>query len=333
MEEIHKVPNICIGKWEAHSMVRALIPELYDPQTCSPHLTQEDQKTFYEEGLLPAVQALCEDSAHEWPATYDDEMFRARGQNGTLSFQTKVIPSWSVRSLGKKIRAYLRRAGIPWGSGIVFLHQVRGVKHSSRHRLDNEAAREALMEFLRSVSLNPERVSLNGSWWVDVGVEISSEENCLAWRTDSHVHLAKAICGIDDLNARRITSRRSSKYARDMISHLPQVSGCRIQPGVRGQGPNQVAYLQLYCTDKSLTYRVDKGHYGKFITCDDIVKRKADKFLDSLYLLYINAADRHNAHARMEIRVPLQFAPRVLLDIDNGLLFESLVSFPAKEWW
>jgi hypothetical protein len=200
--------------------------------------------------------------------------------------------------------------------------------------LDEEAAQEALKEFLWSVSLNPERVSLNGSWWVDVGVEISSgEDNCLGWRTDSHVHLAKAICGIDDSNAKRITSRRSSKYARDMLSHLPQVSGCRIQPGVRGQGPNQVAYMQLYCTDKSLTYRVDQGRHGKFITCDDIIKRKADKFLDGLYLLYINATDKHNAHARMEIRVPLQSASSVLLGIDGSLLLESLVSFPAKEWW
>jgi hypothetical protein len=208
------------------------------------------------------------------------------------------------------------------------------MKHLSWHQLDNEAAQEALKEFLSSVSLNPERISLNGKWWVDVGVEISStEENCLAWRTDSHVHLVQAICAIDDRNTKRITSPGSSKYARDLISHLSQVSGCQIQPGVHGQGPNEVAYLQLYCTDKSLTYRVDQGHHGKFIICDDVVKRKADKFIDNLYMLYINAADKHNAHARMEIRVPLHFAHSVLLNIDDNLLLESLVSFPAKEWW
>lgn len=314
-------------------MIRVLIPGLYDEQTRSPYLSQEDQKAFYEKGLLPAVQDLCESSADGWPATYDDEMFRARGRNGTLSFQSKMIPRWNVSSLGSTIRRYLRNAGIPWAKGIVFRHQVRGVKHSTGHELTVDAANEALADFLSTLFLDRERISSHGSWWVDVGIEVSSaEENCLAWRTDCHVHVVREICQIDNENAQRITRMGSSKYARDMVSHLPQVSGCRIKPGIRAQGPMEVAYLQLYCTDKSLTYRQDSGHHGKFITCDDIIKGKTYDFIDKLYALYINAVEKHNAHARMEVRVPLQFASRALLNVDFDVLYNSLVSFPAVEW-
>jgi hypothetical protein len=72
---------------------------------------------------------------------------------------------------------------------------------------------------------------------------------------------------------------------------------------------------------KLCTEQMDLSLRNRAVVCYD-VRRKADKFLDGLYLLYANAADKHNAHARMEIRVPLQFTPRVLPGIDGSLLLE-----------
>jgi len=315
-------------------MIRAFIPGLYDQHTGSPFLTQEDQTTFYEQGLLPAVQELCTDRSAEWPAKYTDEMFRARGRNGTLSFQGKMIPSWNVSQLGSTIRSKLRDAGIPWARGIVFLHQIRGLKDSTHHSVSRDAADQALDEFLTAESLDRETLMSTGTWWIDVGIQVmSSNKDCLAWRMDSHGHIVKEVCNLSAEHAQRLTSIGSSQYTRDMTSHLPQVSGCRIAPGIQGRGPHQVAYVQLYCTDKSLTYRVDGKHYGKFITCSDVVKGKADKFINSLYALYINAIDNNNAHARIELRVPVRFATDVLLDLDEDVICAALVSFPSVEWW
>ena len=315
-------------------MIRALIPGLYDRHTRSPFLTQEDQTTFYERGLLPAVQELCSDRSAEWPAKYTDEMFRARGRNGGLSFQTKMIPYWNVEQLGSKIRSKLRADNIPWATGIVFLHQIRGVKDSTFHSMNEAAADQALEEFLDTESLDKDVIMASGSWWIDVGVQVtSSDKDCLAWRTDSHGLVMKEVCQISASHARRMTSIGSSQYTRDMTSHLPQVAGCRIRPGVQGQGPYEVAYLQMYGTDKSLTYRQDQGHHGKFITCRDVVKGKATDFINSLYSLYINAIDNNNAHARIELRVPVGFANRVLLNIDENVICGGLVSFPSVEWW
>ena len=90
------MPNLCLAKWGVHNMLRAFIPGLYNRSTRSPFLSEEDHVTFYEQGLLPAVKELCGDRAAEWPATYTDEMYWARGRNGTLSFQTKMIPEWKA---------------------------------------------------------------------------------------------------------------------------------------------------------------------------------------------------------------------------------------------
>ena len=90
----------------------------------------------------------------------------------------------------------------------------------------------------------------------------------------------------------------------------------------------------MYTTDKSLTYRQDQGHYGKFITCAGILKGKSTGYIKSLYELYRNAIKGSHSLARLEVRVPLAKAAEVLLySIDEELLRHSLVSFPPEEWW
>ena len=85
-------------------MIRVLLPGLYDGERRSPFLKQHELATFYEKGLRPAVVRLAGASSSEWPPTYSAEMFRARGKNGTLSFQTKTLSAWLVKDLGNLIR-------------------------------------------------------------------------------------------------------------------------------------------------------------------------------------------------------------------------------------
>jgi len=323
-------------------MIRALIPGLYNREQPTSFLSQEQQSTFYECGLLPAIQQILGHEAAEWPAKYKDEMFRARGRNGQLSFQTKTFPKELVKDLGQCIREALLENSVEWGDGIVFLHQIRGMKHSSRHPPSEEVTRLALEEFLYDHGLPGLAVGLDeplrGRWWIDVGLEFSSEgeeEQSIAWLTSSHRHITQKLCQLDEANAERITTPGSSKYERDMASHLTGISGCRITPGVRGQGPNKVSYLQMYHTDKALIYRLDQGRYGKFTTGADALNGKALGFIENLYALYRNAIKANHSAARLEVRVPLQFSTMALLDlaVDLDLLTNSLASVPSVAWW
>lgn len=184
--------------------------------------------------------------------------------------------------------------------------------------MNNDATTRVFQEFLQEEHLDRNAVLTGSSWWIDVGIQVSLDAlDCLAWRTDSHSQIVQEICNIDVRNAVRLTSVGSSQYTCDMTSHLPQVSGCRIEPDVQGQGPFQVAYLQLYTTDKAVTYRLDQGHHSKFITCAD---RKANNFINGLYTTYRNAIDNNYGQARMEVRIPVAFCKDVLVELDRNVI-------------
>jgi hypothetical protein len=260
-------------------------------------------------------------------------MFRARVHNGQLSFITKVLPEWYVGDLGDKIREHLSENNVSWVDGLVFLHQIWGVKNSSQHTPLQEDGEVALEEWLDENYLRMDDLLL-GEWWVDVGLQISSDSGeCLAWRTDSHFHLMEEVLKIPQHRAHSITSIASSKYTRDLTSHLMAVSGCRISPGARAEGPFSVKYLQLYTTDKSLTYRKDNGHHGKFITCRDVLAGKAENYCEDLYKVYLAAMGDNFSLARIEVRVPVGKATEVLLGLHAHTIRQWLVSFPRVVWW
>ena len=118
-----------------------------------------------------------------------------------------------------------------------------------------------------------------------------------------------------------------------MTSHLTSASGCRITPGIRAQGPYDVLYLQMYTTDKSITYRPEGTHFGKFLKGEDIIKGKAADYCYGLYELYRHAAEKNPSLARLEIRVPIVYASDVLLHMDAGRIRDALVIFDRTVWW
>lgn len=316
-------------------MIRVFIPELYSEDRRSPFLTPGERKLFYEDGLLPAMKQLIEESATEWPSRYEDEMFRARGRNGQVNFQSKIVPYYLVSDIGGYLRSSFAENDSAWGTGLVFLHQIRGLKETHRHT-DNWAE-EALSDFFCKNNISLDAIREHGEWWVDAAIEVHSEENpprSLAWRTDSHFSLVRDVLNISDNHADRITRPGSSKYARDLMAHLPAVSGCRISPGPRARGVYEARYLQMYMTDKSLTYRPGQGAFSKQLSVPEVMRGKHGAYIGGIYELYCNAIGHSHSMARLEVRVPLRHASRVLIGLDREILRESLVSFkPAVLWY
>ncbi|KIM35225.1 hypothetical protein M413DRAFT_14650 [Hebeloma cylindrosporum] len=340
---IHKVPNICLGKWGTHNMLRAFIPGLYTEER-GPQLTQDEQRMFYEDGLLPAIAILSPVSSTEWSPSYDDLMFAARRENGQLAFHTKVVPPEVVADLADQIRANLEDNGHRWGRGLVILHQIRGVKESTMHSVSYAAGDQAIIAFLRDHQLLKEddddtwtlTEAPNSSWYVDTGLQVASKQGrCLQWRTDGQCDLVARVCRLPEHKAISVTTPGSKSYTRDMASHLPAVSGCRIVFSKRAQtqGEYATSYLQMYTTEKSLIYNPDKGHFGKYVTCEQILKGKGDNFAENLFHLYLRAIRNNYSLARLEVRIPLEFATDVFQDFDRELIQSSLLSFDPNAWW
>lgn len=250
--------------------------------------------------------------------------------------QTKMLPSHVLRQFGVCLRSALEENNIEWADSLVFLHQVRGMKATTGHDLNVFSANNALREFLEENSIS-EECTREGIWYIDVGLEVSSVEGmCLLWRTDSHPHVVKHVTGISEQHANRITDLGSQQYARDLSSHLLDVSGCRITPGRQGEGRFQVSYLQLYSTDKSLTYNPEGIYFSKAMSCDEAIgKVQPPSFTTALFHLYRNASlsNNSNSNARVEVRVPLEHATAALIDFSDELIQRSLVAFTSNSWW
>ena len=268
------------------------------------------------------------------PADRDSEMFRARQTTGRLAFSTRILPADMVENFGDTLREHLSRNGVLWGRGLVFLHEIRGVKNTSRHQFDDTNANPALQEFLTKNGLDLWMLETSGEWYVDVGAEITSTtDRCIAWRTDQHHTLVEQVLRIDAHNARRITRLGSSKYYRDPASHLTGASGFRISPGVRAQGPLEVKFFQAYLTDKQITAAKEANHFGKFITPYHLLKGKGESYIHSLFSLYKSASTNNFSAARFEVRVPIGHGSTALLDVDLNKLRLCLLSFDPAIWW
>jgi hypothetical protein len=201
--------------------------------------------------------------------------------------------------------------------------------------MNEMSAQFALEEYLVDAKI-PIHATETGYWFIDVGVEYSAMDGpeCLQWSTSSHFHVVRDVLRIPDNHASRITSIGSTKYARDVVSHLPAVSGCRIEPGIQAEGPFEVQYFQMYTTDKAITYNPEGGYHGKAITMDVAMgPSQPPPFLNGLYGVYRSAMDENASNARIEVRVPFRHATRVLLNVDSHVIRNSLMSFTLDEWW
>ncbi|KIK51762.1 hypothetical protein GYMLUDRAFT_64661 [Collybiopsis luxurians FD-317 M1] len=183
---IHRIPNFQFAVWGNRCQIHIFFPKLATNERLSKPLTTAEKADFYELGLRPTIATLLPGDVSDWPPTYESELFRAKKTKGLFSYQTKMIPWTHVEELAETLRAKLTEAGVDWADGFFFTHTVRGVKHSTQHRMSVEAADSTLRDFLYQANV-PETALDSGDWWIDVGTEFhSQDELCLQWSTSSH---------------------------------------------------------------------------------------------------------------------------------------------------
>ncbi|KAI6111421.1 hypothetical protein F5141DRAFT_1003861 [Pisolithus sp. B1] len=332
----HHIPNVHLGKWGERGDMLLVFPSLYSSTRKDVHLSKVESKELYEKGILPTIAALGENST-DWPATYTDELWRARKASGGFAFRAVGLASWCLEDFGDLLRRELDMHSVHWADGFQFFHQVRGVKNTTHHSPSGRNAKRALKEFLGSVALGEilgDEIAGEDRWFVDVGLEFSHPGQCFCWRTDGHSLVVANALQIPMEASRGITSLGSSKYARDLCSHLLDISGCRIEPGERTRGTFNTAYLQMYTTDKAPTYHPEGSFHGKAIRGQEILRAKhAPAFCKGLYEAYCNSATHHDSNARIEVRVSLQYGHQVMRILPDDIIRQSLVSFTREIWW
>jgi len=302
---------------------------------------EDERSLWYQHGLRPAITTLLGPAiASQWPSTYEAERIRAKQSNGRFSLGTKLIPREAVNHLADTIRISLDHdVSLPnvekaWARDFFFLHTVRGTKHSSFHRVEAESAQYYLSEFVMEANLSYE-VPEVGDWFIDVAIELSSPDGaCLQWMTATHNELVQQALQIPEGVATSITGLRSRSYSKDINSHLIDISGFRVTPGRQSEGPFRAVYVQAYTTDKTVVYNPEGRHHAKFITAKDAMDAKQPhEKINGIHTIYEKARDTNSSNARLEIRVPYEFATQALLEFNASTIRESLCSFTREEWW
>ncbi|KAJ3567638.1 hypothetical protein NP233_g6238 [Leucocoprinus birnbaumii] len=338
----HRIPNFELGTFGPRHSLRVFFPKLWGTEHTRPYLTTEKEREFwYSNGFRKAICTLATQAiASEFPATLETEAARAKKKNGQMAWGTKMVDEQYVPLLADQIRYEitaddaLSPEDVEWASEFFFMHTIRGVKQAYVHDLDGADAERTLQRLFQDGSLTFD-ADQRGEWWVDVGVEVTSDEGlCLQWTTGGHQRLVEMALGVEERIAERVTRMSCAKYYRDTSGHLPGLSGFRLEPGSRASGPHRAIYLQAYTTDKAVVYNPDGTHHAKFVTGTEALgPTQPPLSMQGLYKIYEQARTLNPAKARLEIRVPLEHASGALVDIVERDIRDSLCAFETADWW
>ena len=343
----HEIPNAKLGVWGVESpdsilgTIHIFFPALARTSK-QPRLTQlsEDEvRQFYERGLKPSMAQLVENL--DWPAEYISGPRNTPGTDGEDShagprdFRFATLPPVMLANFASNLRIHLQRNGVEWADKFFFVHTVCGMKSATTHLKIKDAARLAWIKALERAQI-PLEATDQGSWWIDVGLEFRSDDpGCyLQWTTASHDLIVQKVLGVSMSTAMRITTLGHDGYSRDIVCHLPEVSGCRLETGIR-YGPYggrfNASYLELSTTEMSrvqhpaLTIRQAMSPVQPTQFALDMYNAFQRQALATRDELESNAA-------RIELRVPLKHAENVLIDVKNSTIREALLLFSRKEW-
>jgi len=328
----HKVPNVCIAQIGARHSVRLFFPALMQAAEGQVDLTEDQLAAVYDRGLYPAIHRLAPELATNWSPSYAAAKLRARNINGTYQIGTHPFPADSARRLGSTITQYLQDA-LPWAIGCNWMVQIKGVKEAHTHASnDNMESLIAFEELLDGLIPNLIR---RGQSWVDVGLQVSSENRVLQWRTDSHHLLAKEFGDLTEHAATRLCRLPSRSYHRDYVAGLVDLSGFRATLD-RNNPETGAAYVQAYTTDKSLIAHLEAGRHGLFMRGKDALQGDEDdhipKYCKRMMVIYRTGV-HHTTAARVEARIPVRSAADAMLDFPEHLLERTLCQYSAADWW
>ena len=319
--------------------IHVFFPALESDTPRPAHLSEDEMRTLYEQGLRPCIAQTLPEAARDWPPSYPYELHNppsAAGANsyaGTRAFRSVTLPPTSLGDFVSNFRLQLQLNNVEWADGLFFLHRVCGMKSATRHQNTRKSARLAFSKAFEMARI-PVKATNYGNWWIDVGLEFCSDRGeSLQWITEHHHRIVKGVLKIPSRRARHITTLGHHRYRRDISCHLPEMSGCAIDLGMR-HGPFYATYLQL-CTvtaEMSETEHLDMGRALSIRQAMYIIQ-PAQTVLDMVEVLHNQAETEGSSrtNARIEVRVSISCFDNILVDVDEATVRESLLSFPTLE--
>ncbi|ETW78726.1 hypothetical protein HETIRDRAFT_324013 [Heterobasidion irregulare TC 32-1] len=176
----HTVPNIGFAKFGEQHSICIFFPVLCDDAHTEAdiYLTVEERQELYNDVVYPAARLPIPHSSADWPAGFAAETFRVTKAGGNFMQLTKLVGQYDIHPFVAALKARMDQKA--WMRGARFMVQKRGTKLATYHPQHGIAARTKLTEYLTDLDTSV------GSWWADVGLEVSYQNRAYHWQTDMH---------------------------------------------------------------------------------------------------------------------------------------------------
>ena len=327
---MHKIPHVALGKIQNRHVCRLFFPAMYSPDT-SPALSPDILLTLYNRYLRPTVIEVLGGHAVHWPPDYDSAQRQARDLQGRLTFSTVDVPAARLDDFSSLLLDKLNQRS--QFKDAFFGHELRGTKGQTAHDpFDEQERSDAMDEFFDFLKM--EAIE-DGEWWVDIGLEIAKQGSVLQWLESGHRELLTSCLPLlTEAQINRI-KRPSQRFQVDAAATLYDLAGFRFETKSSGR-LDQVKYINVYTTDKTVTYQLHSGLYRRR-GCEDLLPKKIERLLADLSSMSRTfgacAKERQEGSARVELRVPLARSLHVLSSFPQSLMNQTLVEVPHADWW
>ncbi|KAF9487275.1 hypothetical protein BDN71DRAFT_1436975 [Pleurotus eryngii] len=148
-------------------------------------------------------------------------------------------------------------------------------------------------------------------------------ERAILWRKDAAPNLLSYVLGTTLNKAETVV--HGVQFQEDINSHLLEIAGFRVAfPTPAGE--KRITYVQAYTTNKSLTYHKQGFQHSQSLTGTAAMTGHPPKYCTDLTAAYMDAKQK-NVAARLEVRLPLEFAVDYMLEFDDDVLRPSIVAY------
>ncbi|KDN35624.1 hypothetical protein RSAG8_11419, partial [Rhizoctonia solani AG-8 WAC10335] len=270
---LHRIPNARFAEIGERGLIRIFVPDArqeFKQQSQPNCIPARHMALLYDRAILPAaIDTLPLEIRRTWPGSYQDEKWRSEWDNskgnqeaptGNYAQQTgrevhsEYMPAW-LEAIRTRVEA---DPDLAWARGFFFALEMRGVKNqniSLHPALDEPLVNQGKLNGDLIDPFNPRTMAVErllsdfntadfqaGCWFLDLATTV-------------HPEMISYLTGVDLAQAERWVRTKGGCYRRDEVAHLGDMAGYAIV--IPGPGIDGVHFIQVYSTDKSVTYRVD----------------------------------------------------------------------------
>jgi hypothetical protein len=343
----YQIPNFCLGSWEHHGQINVLLPNMWQHvgEGASRKIPVDIQERIYNHCIYPALKEVNPEHVTHLHNTYKQAISNQRDKRSTLHQTSTSIPADMVDFFGQQFAFLAKHSGERAIEDVIFMVELRGTKSLFTWRHGHPEERAEAFDLLSDLFL-PGWLEQRALAFVDVATEVYMPGHCLRVKTESHPDILQWL--MPDLSQRHAQeAAQLPTFLQDPIAQIYSLSGFRWQPNAGTDRYDGIKYIQVYFTDKTISYAVGFANIWSQREITTMMPGNITQLSDELAKL-CNAVvslkenpgtdaddreERQDGAIRIEARVPWRQAQTTM----EALPFETaepwIVAYRSARWW